>query len=99
MECRLLLDVVVAERATVLELLAGEDEPLLVRWNSFLVLDLLLDALDGVARHDTEHERLPGVNIDDDLHALRARRALACRVLVRRALARHALARCGGPAS
>jgi len=34
---RLLLDVVVGESATVLELLAREDETLLVRGNSFLV--------------------------------------------------------------
>lgn len=34
---RLLLDVVVGESATVLELLAGEDQALLVRWDSLLV--------------------------------------------------------------
>jgi len=34
----LLLDVVVRESSTILQLLAGEDEPLLVRGNSFLVL-------------------------------------------------------------
>jgi hypothetical protein len=40
MQGRLLLDVVVGERAAVLELLAGEDEALLVRGNAFLILDL-----------------------------------------------------------
>jgi hypothetical protein len=40
MERRLLLDVVVGEGAAILELLAGEDETLLVRGNAFLVLDL-----------------------------------------------------------
>ena len=34
----LLLDVVIAEGPPVLELLTGEDEPLLVRWDAFLVL-------------------------------------------------------------
>lgn len=43
MQCRLLLDVVVGEGATVLELLAGEDQALLVRRDAFLVLDLRLD--------------------------------------------------------
>ena len=33
-ECGLLLDVVVAEGAAVLELLASEDQALLVRWDS-----------------------------------------------------------------
>ncbi|CAL9075871.1 unnamed protein product, partial [Musa textilis] len=36
----LLLDVIVSKRAAVLELLARKDEPLLVRWNAFLVLNL-----------------------------------------------------------
>jgi hypothetical protein len=40
MQGRLLLDVVVGKRTAVLELLAGEDEALLVRGNAFLVLDL-----------------------------------------------------------
>lgn len=40
---RLLLDVIVGESAAVLELLSGEDEALLVRWDAFLVLDLSLD--------------------------------------------------------
>ena len=40
---RLLLDVVVGKSATVLELLAGEDQTLLVRRNAFLILDLGLD--------------------------------------------------------
>ena len=44
----LLLDVVVRESAAVLELLAGEDEALLIRRDSFLVLDLLLDVVDAV---------------------------------------------------
>ena len=37
---RLLLDVVVRESATVLELLAGENQALLVGWDALLVLDL-----------------------------------------------------------
>jgi len=49
---RLLLDVVVGERAAVLELLAGEDQALLVRRDALLVLDLGLDVLDGVGRLD-----------------------------------------------
>jgi len=39
-ESGLLLDVVVGKRATVLELLAGKDESLLVGRNAFLVLNL-----------------------------------------------------------
>ena len=44
----LLLDVVVGEGATILELLSGEDETLLVRRDALLVLDLCLDVVDRV---------------------------------------------------
>ena len=44
----LLLDVVIRESAAILELLAREDETLLVRGNALLVLNLSLDVVDGV---------------------------------------------------
>merc|ERR1712108_74886 len=44
----LLLDVVVGEGPSVFELLASEDQPLLVRGDALLVLDLGLHILDGV---------------------------------------------------
>ena len=39
MECALLLDIVVAQCAAVLELLASEDKPLLIRWNAYHCYD------------------------------------------------------------
>ena len=45
---RLLLDVVVAESAAVLQLLASEDQTLLVRGDALLVLDLGLHIINGV---------------------------------------------------
>ena len=47
-ESGLLLDVVVSQGAAILQLLAGKDQALLVRWNALLVLDLALHVLDGV---------------------------------------------------
>lgn len=44
----LLLDIIVGERTPILQLFAGEDESLLVRGNSLLVLDLLLDPLNRI---------------------------------------------------
>ena len=38
MERRLLLDVVVGQSAAILQLLAGEDQTLLIGWNAFFVL-------------------------------------------------------------
>jgi hypothetical protein len=57
-EGRLLLDVVVREGAAVLELLAREDQALLVRGNTLLVLDLGLDIVDSVGRLHLEGDRL-----------------------------------------
>jgi len=49
MECGFFLDVVVSKCASVFELLSGKDEALLVWWNTFLVLNLSLDAFDCVS--------------------------------------------------
>ena len=69
MERRLLLDVVVAQRAPVLELLAGENQTLLVGGNALLVLNFLLDLIDRVARLDVESDRLARQSLDENLHA------------------------------
>ena len=68
MESRLLLDVVVRQRATVLQLLSGEDQALLVWGNALLVLDLRLDIVDGVGRLDLKSDGLAGEGLDEDLH-------------------------------
>merc|ERR1712241_1030804 len=68
MESALLLDVVVGESSSVLELLASEDQSLLIWGNAFLVLDLCLDVLNGVGRLDLEGDGLAGQGLDEDLH-------------------------------
>ena len=50
MEGGLLLDVVVLESAAVLKLFSGEDQSLLIRWDSFFVLDLGPERLQKEAR-------------------------------------------------
>ena len=67
-EGRLLLNVVVRESAAVLELLAGEDEALLVGRDAFLVLDLGLDVVDGVGGLDLESDGLASEGLDENLH-------------------------------
>jgi hypothetical protein len=49
---RLLLDVVVGEGTAVFELLAGEDQALLVGGNALLVLDLGLDIVNSIGGFD-----------------------------------------------
>jgi hypothetical protein len=69
-ECGLLLDVVVREGATILQLLAGENETLLVRGNAFLVLDLLLYVLDRVRTLAFESDCFTGECLYEDLHVI-----------------------------
>ena len=68
MESGLLLDVVVGEGSAVFELLSSEDKSLLIRWNSFLVLDLGLDILDSVCWLDLKGDGLSGEGLDKNLH-------------------------------
>merc|ERR1712203_1062152 len=69
MEGALLLDVVVGESSSVLQLLACEDQPLLIWGDSLLVLDLSLDVLNRVRGLDLKGDGLPGEGLDEDLHA------------------------------
>ena len=68
MEGRLLLDVVVRKGAAVLELLASEDESLLIGRDTFLILDLGLHVIDSVGGLDLKGDGLAGEGLDEDLH-------------------------------
>jgi len=64
----LLLDVVIGQSATVLQLLSGEDQSLLVRGNSFLVLDLRLHVIDGVGALNLKRDGLASQGLHKYLH-------------------------------
>ena len=67
MKSRLLLDVVVAEGTTVLELLPSKDQTLLVGGNALLILDLRLHVVDGVGRLHVEGDGLARKSFDKNL--------------------------------
>jgi hypothetical protein len=69
MKCGLLLNVVVRQCAAVLKLLSGEDEPLLVRWNTLLILNFSLDVFNGITGLDVEGDGLARKGLDEDLHS------------------------------
>ena len=69
-ERRLLLDIIVAERTLILELLARKDETLLIGRNTLLVLNLLLDILNLVGGLDVERDGLTSEGLDEDLHSI-----------------------------
>merc|ERR1719361_24227 len=64
----LLLDVVVGKGAPVLELLAREDQALLVRWDALFVLDLGLDIGDGVRGLNVQGDGFARQGLDENLH-------------------------------
>merc|ERR1711942_46385 len=70
MKGRLLLDVVVGQRATILELLASEDQTLLIGRNSFFVLNLSFDIFDAIAGLDLEGDGLTREGFHENLHSL-----------------------------
>ena len=59
-ESRFLLDIVVGQRSSVFQLLASEDQALLVGWDALLVLNLALDVVDRVRRLNLECDGLSG---------------------------------------
>ena len=60
-----LLDVIITQRPSILELLASEYQPLLVRRNPFFVLNLGLDVVDGVAGLDLEGDGFARESLDE----------------------------------
>jgi len=66
---RLLLNVVVRESASILQLLSSKDETLLVWWNSLLVLNLGLDIVNGIRALDFQGDGLSSQSLDENLHA------------------------------
>merc|ERR1712102_168261 len=68
MESTLLLDVIVREGSSILQLLSSKDQSLLVWRDSFLVLDLGLDVLDRIRRFNLQGNCLASEGLDKDLH-------------------------------
>merc|ERR1712025_1006337 len=68
MECAFLLDVVIRKSSSIFQLLSSKDQPLLVWRNSFLVLDLGLDILNGVRWLNLQGDGLSSQGLDEDLH-------------------------------
>ena len=69
MEGALLLDIVVREGPSVLQLLPGEDQSLLIGWDPLFVLDLGLDVLDGVGGLNFQGDGFTRERLDEDLHS------------------------------
>merc|ERR1719250_378120 len=62
------LDIVVTESSAILKLLPSKDQPLLVRWDSFLVLDLGLNILNRVRGLNFQSNGFSSESFHKDLH-------------------------------
>ena len=69
MEGGLLLDVVIRKSAAVLELLASEDESLLIGRDALLILDLGLHVVDSVGWLDLKGDGLASQSLYENLHS------------------------------
>jgi hypothetical protein len=56
------------EQRSVLKLLPGEDQTLLIRRNALLVLNIRLDVFDSVGRLNLEGDVLASEGLHEDLH-------------------------------
>jgi hypothetical protein len=65
----LLLNVVIRKGTTIFELLASEDQALLVWWDALFVLNLCLYVVDSIGRLNLERNCFPGERLHEDLHA------------------------------
>jgi hypothetical protein len=64
-ESGLLLDVVVRQGSTILQLLTSKDQSLLVWWDTLLVLNLRLDVVNGVRGFNLQGNGLTGQGLNE----------------------------------
>ncbi|KAK9689492.1 hypothetical protein RND81_09G062700 [Saponaria officinalis] len=69
MESRLLLDVVISEGTTILQLLTCKDKSLLVWRNALLILNLGLHIVNSVGTLDLKGDGFSSQGFDEDLHS------------------------------
>jgi len=69
MQCGLFLNVVVRESSSIFQLFACKDQALLIWGNTFFVLNLCFDIVNGVTRFHIKGDGLSRQRLDKDLHA------------------------------
>merc|ERR1711971_1119367 len=68
MKGRLLLDIVVRQSSSIFQLLSSKDQSLLIWRDTFLILDLCLNILNGITRLHLQSDGLASQGLDKDLH-------------------------------
>ena len=68
MKSRFFLYIVVAQSSPILKLLSSKDEALLIRGNTFFILNLSLHILNGIWGLDVQGDGLASKGLNEDLH-------------------------------
>merc|ERR1711931_414590 len=68
MKGALFLDVVVRQSSSIFQLFSSKDQPLLIWRDTFLILDLGLNVLNGITRLHLQSDGLTSQGLDKDLH-------------------------------
>jgi len=64
----LFLNIIVGKSSSIFKLLSSKDKSLLIWWNSFLILDLGFDILNGVSWLNIKGNGFTSEGFDEDLH-------------------------------
>jgi hypothetical protein len=64
----LFLNIIVGKSSSIFKLLSSKDKSLLIWWNSFLILDLGFDILNGVSWLNIKGDGFTSEGFDEDLH-------------------------------
>ena len=64
----LFLDVIVGESSAIFKLLSSEDESLLIRWDTFCILNVSLDIFNGICWLNIKCDGFTSKCLDEDLH-------------------------------
>merc|ERR1711937_416380 len=68
MESRFLLDIIISKSSTIFQLLTSKDQTLLVRRNTFLILNFLLDILNGITGFNIQSNSFTSQCLHKNLH-------------------------------
>jgi hypothetical protein len=69
MESGFLLNVIIGEGSSVFQLFSCKNKSLLIRGNSFFVLDLGLDVFNGIRGFDFQSDSLSSKSFNENLHS------------------------------
>jgi len=69
MKCAFFLNIVVTQGSAIFQLFSGKNKPLLIRGDTFLVLNFGLDIINSVRSLNVQGDGLSSQGLNEDLHS------------------------------